>query len=655
MDDPREASTEAEAASPDGGGARRRPTPPVAANDGDRAAPADAKTGCGPGDSGSADPTAEDGTGPGDGDRGAPAGAEAVPRHAGDDIAAVLKVHGVQAVFTLCGGHIAPILHGAKRAGIAVFDTRHEAAAVFAADAFARRTGTVGVAAVTAGPGVTNAATPLENARLAQSPVLLLGGAAATLLAGRGALQDIDHVAAVRPHVKWAARVGRVADVGPAVQRALALARTGTPGPVFLELPVDLLYPEPVVRSWVLDQARGRSAGARLLSLYLRAHLRWTFAGADRPPPSEVLEVPVRRPERADVRRAAAILARARRPVVLVGSPVTADPSRIEDVCLALRALGAPVYLSGMARGLLGAADPLWMRHGRGKALQEADCVVLVGVPCDFRLGYGASIPRRTPVVAMHFDRRALFLNRRPTVAIHADPATAFLELAAEVPAVAERYAPFVAALRARDEARERELDALAEREVAGGLHPVAVFRAMDAALSEDSTIVADGGDFVGTASYVLRPRGPLRWLDPGVFGTLGVGGGFALGAKAARPGDDVWIVFGDGSVGYSLAEFDTYVRHGIGCVAVVGNDACWSQIAREQEVILRDDVGTVLRRSDYHRVAEALGGVGLCVARRAELAEVFETARAAARQGRPVLVNVHLARTDFRKGSLSI
>ncbi|RMG94145.1 MAG: thiamine pyrophosphate-binding protein [Deltaproteobacteria bacterium] len=577
------------------------------------------------------------------------------PRHAGDEIARVLQAHDVPALYTLCGGHISPILHGAKRAGIRVVDTRHEAAAVFAADATARLTGTVGVAAVTAGPGVTNAVTPLENARLAQSPLLLFGGAAATVLAGRGALQDIDHVAAVRPHVKWAGRVARVAELVPTVRRAMAEAKRGTPGPVFLEVPVDLLYPPDVVRSWYLEQVKGRSVGARALELYLRGHLKLMFAGFDRTPDPSPLPVVPLEADRGDVRRAAAYLAKARRPVVLVGSPAVADPAAIADVCTALRALGAPVYLSGMARGTLGAEDPLLMRHGRSKTLREADCVVLVGVPCDFRLGYGASIPRRTPVVSIHWDRKALFLNRRPTVPIHADPARTFVAVVEELPAVAERFAPFVAAVRARDEARERELDEIAASDPPDGLHPVAVFRAMDRHLDATSTLVADGGDFVGTASYVLRPRGPLRWLDPGVFGTLGVGGGFALGAKLARAGDTVWTVYGDGSVGYSLAEFDTYVRHGVGVIAVVGNDACWSQIAREQVEILRDPVGTELRHTHYHEVAAAFGGEGIRVERREELDGAFERALEAARAGRPALVDVRIARTDFRKGSLSI
>ncbi len=177
----------------------------------------------------------------------------------------------------------------------------------------------------------------------------------------------------------------------------------------------------------------------------------------------------------------------------------------------------------------------------------------------------------------------------------------------------------------------------------------------MDDVLDDDSVLVADGGDFVGTASYTMSPRGPLRWLDPGVFGTLGVGGGFALGAKLARPSAETWILYGDGSAGYSIAEFDTFVRHDIPVIAVVGNDACWTQIAREQVEILGDDVGCPLARTDYHRVAEGFGGAGLVIESSDQIGPVLAQAKEIARSGKPVLVNAHLATTDFRKGSISM
>ena len=185
--------------------------------------------------------------------------------------------------------------------------------------------------------------------------------------------------------------------------------------------------------------------------------------------------------------------------------------------------------------------------------------------------------------------------------------------------------------LRGRDDVREQEIDAQAA--VAGELvNPVHLCREIDRALAAESVIVADGGDFVATAAYTVSPRGPLSWLDPGVFGTLGVGGGFALGAKLCRPEADVWIVYGDGSVAYSLAEFDTFARHGVAVIAVVGNDAGWTQIAREQIEVLHDDVGVVLARTDYHTVAEGYGGRGLLLTRRDDVAGVLQQAVALAR-----------------------
>jgi acetolactate synthase-like protein len=167
--------------------------------------------------------------------------------------------------------------------------------------------------------------------------------------------------------------------------------------------------------------------------------------------------------------------------------------------------------------------------------------------------------------------------------------------------------------------------------------------------------LVADGGDFVATAAYILRPRSPLSWLDPGVFGTLGVGGGFAVGACAVRPKSDVWIIYGDGSSAYSLNEFDTFARHGMAPIAVIGTDASWGQIARDQVTLLGSDIGTTLRRTDYHKVAEGYGGKGLLLDKTENIDAVLDEAKALSKKGVPVCINVHLSKTDFREGSISI
>jgi acetolactate synthase-1/2/3 large subunit len=306
-----------------------------------------------------------------------------------------------------------------------------------------------------------------------------------------------------------------------------------------------------------------------------------------------------------------------------------------------------------MARGLLGRDHPLQLRHARRNALREADCVLLAGVPCDFRLDYGRHVRRSATLIAANRSAADARLNRRPTIAAIGDPGLTLLALEQQLGARAAR-ADWLATLKRRDDEREREIDAQAS---ASGEHvnPIAFFRALDRAAGDSSVLVADGGDFVATASYIVRPRGPLAWLDPGAFGTLGVGAGFALGAQLVRPRDEIWLLWGDGASGYGLAEFDTFVRHGIPVIAVVGNDASWAQIAREQVKLLGDDVGTVLARSDYHRVAEAFGALGIEIRSMADVAPALQLAREAARSGRPALVNVWLDRTGFREGSISM
>jgi acetolactate synthase-1/2/3 large subunit len=575
--------------------------------------------------------------------------------HGGDRVAEVLRAHGVELLFTLCGGHISPILTAAKAHGIRVVDTRDEATAVFAADAVARLTGTPGVAAVTAGPGLTNTITALKNAQLAQSPIVLLGGAAPTALQGRGALQDIDQRPLVAPHVKRFSKVRRVAELGPAVEEAFALAREGVPGPVFVECPVDLLYDETSIRKWYAEAAgRGTTIPDRALRWYLNRHVERMFAGsgAAQTARARVVAPPV--PGEASIAAAAAALAKAERPVAVIGSQALALAPDASRIAAAVARLGIPVYLSGMARGLLGRDSALQLRHQRRQALREADCVVLAGVPCDFRLDYGRHIRRRSVLIAANRSRREARMNRRPDIAAIGDAGLFLQRLADRTGDPGERWKRWLGELRLRDRAREAEIDDQAATR-GERVNPVAFFRALDACAADDAVFVADGGDFVATASYIVRPRGPLGWLDPGVFGTLGVGAGFALGAALARPHGEVWIVFGDGACGYGLAEFDTFVRHGIPVIAVVGNDASWAQIAREQVKLLHDDVGTALARTDYHAVAAGFGAEGILVRSDAEVAGALERARGLARSGRPVLVNVWLDPTDFRAGSISM
>lgn len=577
-----------------------------------------------------------------------------IPAHGGERVAAALAAHGVRFVFTLCGGHISPILVAAKARGIRIVDTRDEATAVFAADAVARLTGAPGIAAVTAGPGLTNTITALKNAQLAQSPLVLLGGAAPTALQGRGALQDIDQKPLIAPHVKLVTQVRRVADLGAAVEEALAVSQDGVPGPTFVECPVDLLYDEKLIRGWYADAAgKGTSVADRALRWYLGRHANRMFAGSDAPYAPTLREVAVPLATESAQSGAAAALARAERPVMVIGSQAIVEASAAAEVAAAVERLGVPTYLSGMARGLLGRDASVQMRHARRKALRESDCVLLAGVPCDFRLDYGKHVRRSATLIAANRSRKDARLNRRPSIEAIGDAGRFIVALADRVGERARRP-EWSAALRARDAEREAEIDAQA---AANGTHvnPVAFFRALERTAAGDAVFVADGGDFVATASYILRPRHPLSWLDPGAFGTLGVGAGFALGAALLRPRAEVWLVWGDGASGYGLAELDTFVRHGIPVIAVVGNDAAWSQIAREQVKMLGDAVGTVLARTAYQEVAKGFGAEGIEIRTAAEVAPGLARAQELRAAGRCVLVNVWLDGSEFREGSISM
>ncbi len=576
--------------------------------------------------------------------------------HGGDLIADVLARYGATHLFTLCGGHISPILTGCQARGLRVVDVRDEVNAVFAADAVARMTGTLGVAAVTAGPGVTNTITAVKNAQMAQSPIVIFGGSTATLLKGRGALQDIDQQSFMKHVTKWSTVVKTVPALAPTVERACEIAMEGVPGPVFVEVPVDLLYSEDIVRGWYEKEAglgKAKGIGAKALELYIRGHLYRQFR-APVMPDVHLPELPSLHRTSGDLQKAADALKNAERPVIVVGSQSLVnvkDPGRIAR---AIGMLGAPVYLAGTARGLLGRTHELQLRHNRGAALKEADVVIVCGFPFDFRLGYGRGIPKKATLIAANLSSHELKKNRRPDVAVEMHAGEFLISLADKISAAGDKWRPWLETLREKEAKRDAEIAGKAK--AAGELvDPLHFFLRMEEAMADDAVLVVDGGDFVATASYIVRPRAPLSWLDPGVFGTLGVGGGMALGASLVRPGREVWLIWGDGSSAYTLAEFDSYVRHGVAPIAVIGNDASWMQIAREQIEILGTTLGCDLRRTDYHKVAEGYGGVGLVLTDPARVDATLAEAKAIAKTGRPVCINVHLRKTDFRKGSISI
>lgn len=582
-------------------------------------------------------------------------------RHGGQLVAAVLKEHGVKYVFTLCGGHISPVLVSCKEKGIRIIDTRHEVTCMFAADAVARLSGVIGVACVTAGPGLTNTVTAVKNAQMAESPVLLLGGAAATVMKGRGSLQDIDQLAIFKPICKYCASISRVQDVIPTLRKAIQIAQSDTPGPVFVELPIDTLYPYETVKKEIMPKGETKTFGQKMTVWYLNMYLKRLYGDAWKPKEMSPLPVSFPLASQSEISRCASLIQAAKRPLCILGSQATLPPTNPNDLKAAFEKIGIPCFLGGMTRGLLGRNSPIHIRQKRKDAVKEADVVILVGAIADFRLSYGKIFNRRAKIIVINRSKANMKLNTdvfwKACMYILGDPGSFILSLSQAI----EGYScspEWIKVLKSRD-AEKEEANIKKSKEIPEKhLNPLSVLYDVEDNLSENSILIADGGDFVGSAAYILRPRGPMKWLDPGPYGTLGVGGGFALGAKLCNPDADVWIIYGDGSLGYSVAEFDTFTRHAIPVIALVGNDACWSQIAREQIPMFGTDVACMLAYTEYEKVAEGYGGVGFSLDRESGKDEIVATLQKAmeiSRSGKPVLVNCLIGKSNFREGSISV
>ncbi|HEV3231233.1 MAG TPA: acetolactate synthase [Candidatus Dormibacteraeota bacterium] len=523
-----------------------------------------------------------------------------MPYNVGRLMAAQLQRLGVGQVFTLSGGHIFPLYDGCVELGIRLIDTRHEEHAVHAAEAWAKLTRQPGVAAVTAGPGVTNSATGLASAKQNGSPALVIGGRAPDIRWGQGSLQEMDHLPIVRPLTKHAATVHDGARAHIAVAEAWEATSVGEPGPSFLDVPMDVFYSP-------LDEAG----------------LEWPRAAEWRPEPDPEL-----------VRRAADLIAASTQPVVLAGTGVYWHHG--EDALRELAESAAlPVYANGMGRGCLASDNPNALSRTRGAALGGADLVILLGTPLDFRLNFGSSIPEGARVVRI--DYGDLERNRVPDVGIAGHVGAALEALAGRSPGPGGRAA-WLEQLRGREAAsRERERAELESD--ADPIHPMRIYGELLKVLDRDAVVIGDGGDFVSYAGKVMPSYLPGHWLDPGPFGTLGMGPGGAIAARLAHPDKQVVLLLGDGAFGFAGMEFDTMVRHRLPVVAIVGNNAAWGLEKHPMEAMYGWSVAADLNPgARYDRVVEALGGHGELVTKPGEIGPAIRRAFAS---GLPALVNV--------------
>jgi acetolactate synthase-1/2/3 large subunit len=540
--------------------------------------------------------------------------------HGGRLVAQALKRHGTTHLFTLCGGHIQAIYDGCLDESIRVVDVRHEQTAGHAADGYARVTGRPGVCAVTAGPGVTDVVTAVANAQRAGIPMLVIGGAGPKLLSDMGSLQDMDHVTLMRPITKWSVQVPETRRIVEYIDAAMRIAQANVPGPVFLEMPLDLL---------------------------MNMH-----DDADAPATRPLPEPPRPAGDPRAIARAAELLKGAKRPCFLVGSQLRWSPAR-GAVKKAADAFGAPFYLNGMARGALPQEHASLFSRSRKFALSQADVVFVFGTPFDFRVDYG-----RTPtwaegvkIVQVDLDAAELGRNRAVEVAIDGDSGLVLEQL---IEGVGTKAPPdWLAAVRADETKRRAKM--LPEMESTDSPpNPLRVCAELGKRLGKNDIVIGDGGDFVATAAYVLKLEWPQLWMDPGPLGTLGVGPGYAMAAKLARPEANVVLVYGDGSFGLHGLEFEAMVRQKIPVIAVIGNDAGWTQIRRGQVELYGEEraVATALEYTRYDKVVEAVGGFGAWVERAEDIGPALDAAFAS---GKPACVNVKIAKSDFRKGAISV
>ena len=519
--------------------------------------------------------------------------------HGGQLVARTLKSRGTSHLFSLSGGHLFSIYDGCVREGIAVVDVRHEQSAAFAAEGFAKATRRAGVCALTAGPGVTNGISAIAGARANGSPLCVLGGRAPEMRWGSGSLQEIDHLPFVSPLVKLAETVKDTARIPEATAAALDTALELPSGPTFLDYPLDVVFMEAEAE---IPDAPKPQRGA----------------------PAEGVE------------EAAAMLASAERPAIMAGTGLYWARGEAQLRALA-EEFGIPVFLNGMGRGCLPADHELCFSRARGAGLGDADVALVIGVPMDFRLGFGASFGEETKVVRLDFAPNALTANRLPDVDLVGDVA-ATLEALREAGGDPGRTREWVGKLQ-QVEREKREAERVELEDERAPLHPVRVYSDLRDVLDRDAIVIGDGGDFVSYAGRLIETYEPGCWMDPGPFGCLGAGPGQAIGAKSAFPERQVCLLLGDGAFGFSGIEFDTMARHGLGVVGVMGNNGIWALEHHPMKFLYQYSIAAELQpETPYQQMVEALGCDGYLVRRPEELRPALEKAFAS---GRPSLVNV--------------
>jgi acetolactate synthase I/II/III large subunit len=528
---------------------------------------------------------------------------EATTYHGGRLVARRLKAHGVSKLFTLSGGHLFSIYDGCREEGIDIVDVRHESTAAFAAEGWAKVTREPGVCALTAGPGVTNGMSAMASAQANHSPMVVLGGRAPALRWGQGSLQEIDHVPFVRPLSKLAATPQSTAEIPGLVDDAFAAACAPHGGAAFVDFPLDYVF---------MDAAEQEREGG--------------LTGQEQ-----------RGASGDAIERAGELLRSAERPVIMAGTDLYWGHGEVALLELA-QTLRIPVFLNGLARGCVPADHELFFSRARSQALKGADVAIVIGVPMDFRLGFGASFGEETEIVVVDSAEPERGHPRPVAVECYGSIGETLTGLRAAAGGAALASETWVSELRSAESER-REAERVELEDGRSPLHPMRLYAELGKVLDRNAIVIGDGGDYVSYAGRVIDSYEPGCWLDPGPFGCLGTGPGYALAAKLAHPERQVVLLVGDGAFGFSGMEFDTLARHGVNVVGVMGNNGIWALEKHPMEFLYGYSVAAELRPGTrYDQVVEALGCHGELVERPEDVGPALERAFAC---GLPALVNV--------------
>ena len=543
-------------------------------------------------------------------------------------VARALRGEGVDTIFTLCGGHIIDIYDGCIDEGIRIVDVRHEQVAAHAADGYARQTGRLGCVVTTAGPGFTNAMTGIATAFRSESPVLHIGGQGALSQHRMGSLQDLPHVDVAAPITKFSASVPSTERIADMVSMAARECFAGAPGPSYLEIPRDVLDREVAAKDAVVPEPGRYRASPKSIG------------------------------DPADVERLAGLLVESERPAILLGTQVWTSRGHEEALRL-VRELDVPAYFNGSGRGLLPPGDPHHFHRTRGDAFKDADVIVIVGTPFDFRMGYGKRLRNDAAVVQIDLDYRTVGKNRDVTLGLVGDPG-AILGAVADAAAArggtgGNRRKAWLERLRKLEVEKTGKLMPLF-RSDQSPIHPYRVAWELNEFLTEDTVYIGDGGDVVTISAQAVQPRRPGHWMDPGALGSLGVGTGFALATGLAHPGKEVVCYYGDGSFGMTAFDMETANRFGAPYIAVIGNNSAMNQIRFGQITKYgeeRGGVGNLLGDVPFSKFAEMLGGYGEEVREAGEIGPALRRAREAVRSsGKSAVVNVWVDPKEYAPGT---